>query len=111
MTESFTREITHLDELNGIFREYDLITSSGEITNSSSKTCTRILSSYDLRRHFIIIMIMVKIIIKNRFMELPPSPADQSKIWVPYTIFFNIESKEKIKISDKKEVLKVVPIP
>ena len=44
-------------------------------------------------------------------MELPPSPADQSKIWVPYTIFFNIESKEKIKISDKKEVFKVVPNP
>ena len=55
--------------------------------------------------HFINIMI-------NRFIEyLPTSPADQSKIWVPYTIFFNIESQKKIKHSDKKEVMKVVPNP
>ena len=42
---------------------------------------------------------------------LPTSQADHNKIWYPYTIFFNIESKEKIKSSDKKEVMKVVPNP
>ena len=111
------REITHVDELNGVFRvRFDYIKEWRDhnlkfknlhenIVNAVRHSSMNTLTSYYLRGHFIIIMI-------NRLIEyLPTSPGDQSKIWVPYTIFFNIESQKKIKHSDKKEVMKVVPNP
>ena len=37
------------------------------------------------------------------------SEDEKEMIWLPYTVFFNIESKKKIEKSDKKDVLKIVP--
>ena len=35
----------------------------------------------------------------------------QKIIWIPYLVFFNIESKERVEISDKKPIFSVEPNP
>lgn len=81
------RDVTYVDEIDKVFRvRFDFVKK----WNDHNMKYQNLLNTSDKQLNHL-------------------SEEEMKTIWMPYVVFFNTESKDRIRKSDKKDVLKILP--